>query len=479
MFLLNEIKLRISNPLSNMIYKSVLLRKFFCMVFIDTSGQKLDVFIATVFGGIKKDIQNTDEVYSLVQYDSKKPCSLQFEFLSCGDEKLIKNVAFNDKTQSFWEQPSCIEKIWGKCTAYNDQKKVDELIKKMYPSLYSDGRDAIVDVEKTIYHFSQGDKLSHSCIVAQGKYEEIANIGEHKYSLSFPNGTDGLEAMNWIHAEISLTSNILNKTVLFSIELEKDKIYTPDFTWYFAPPAGNIVSGESKLKIGITDEHIEENCIQTVSDETTVVFNEWRDPPLAIEERKKSRVLFKSAPVKDFMNLSKDEFFAVSLNITNPHILTNRQFFIGLLIAFLLAFCSDKTRINYFYECLHEKCMCSEVSCICIYICNSINILAPILLLFTFFAFILTPKKAFPPRISKTQNIIFKLLRMVNITFTCLLLLYVFGLWLVIPSILQIFINCEINKLILEIGFGIAFSSSIAYLVYCLFYLKRKIYNYL
>lgn len=453
------------------------------MVFIDTSGQKLDIFIATVFGGIIKDIQNIDDVYSSVQHDSNNPCSLQFEFSSDSNEKLIENIVFNDKTQSFWDQTTCIEKIWGKCTPYTDQTKVNELIKGMYPSLYPDGTNAIVDVSKTIYHINQGDKSSHSCIVTQGEYQETGNTDKsiYKYSLSNKNTgkkIDGLEAMNWIHTEITLKSNILNKTIFFSIELDKGKIYTPDFTWYFAPPAGNIVSGESYVRIGESEGNIEKNCIQSVSDETTVVFNEWRDPPLAIEERKKSRVLFKSAPVTDAMNLSKDEILAAFLNITNPHIPPNRQFFIGLLIAFLLAFCSDKTRINDFYECLHEKCICSECLCNCKYIFNSINILAPILLLCTFFVFILTPKKAFPPRISKSQCF-FKVLRIVSLVSTSLLLLYVFGLWLVFPGFLSKFINCDKNILILAIGFLIAISSNITYLIYCLNYLKRKIYNYL
>ncbi len=475
---MDEIKLKISNNFSNMVYKGVLLRKFFCMMFIDTSGRKLDIFIATVFGGIKKEIQNIDDVYSSVQCDPDCPCSLQFEFSSSNNEKLIKNISFNDKTQSFWDQTTCMEKIWGKCTAYNNQKEVNDLIKEKYPSLYPNGEEAIVDVSKTIYYINQDDKKSHSCIVTQGEYQNKTDKTAYKYTLSNREKVNGLEAMNWIHTEINLTSNILNKTVLFSIELDKNKIYTPDFTWYFAPPAGFIVGKESHVKIGKAEGRVEENCIQNVLDETTVVFNEWRDPPLAIEERKKSRVLFKSVPAIDAMNLSKDEFLAVSLNIINPHIPTNRQFFIGLLIAFLLAFCSDKTRINDFYNCLHEKCVCSEGLCYCMIICNSISILAPILLLCTFLVFILTPKKTFPPRISKNQRI-FKAIRIVSIGSTFLLLFYVFGLWLVFPGILQIFINCKTNLLILILGFLIAMSSDIAYLIYSLLYLKRKIYNYL
>lgn len=55
---MDEIKLRISNP-DNEIYKSVLLRKFFLMLFID--GKRIHAYIASVFGGLQENSSETDK----------------------------------------------------------------------------------------------------------------------------------------------------------------------------------------------------------------------------------------------------------------------------------------------------------------------------------------------------------------------------------------------------------------------------------
>ena len=49
---MDEISLQISNP-SNATYKSILLRKFFLMLFIDADGKKIHAYIASVFGGLQ------------------------------------------------------------------------------------------------------------------------------------------------------------------------------------------------------------------------------------------------------------------------------------------------------------------------------------------------------------------------------------------------------------------------------------------
>lgn len=479
---MEEIKLKISNSATNMIYKKILLRKFFNMVFIDANGRKLYMYIATVFGGITKDIEGPDMIYSAVQHDPTDPCSLQFEISSLDNSKLIESVIFKNLTQSFWEQSTCISKVWGQCTKLTNQKEVSELLKKTYPTLYPNATDAIVDVTKGIYYINQYDKPSHICIATQGEYEDLAKDSKYLYKLSSPSKgkkIDGLEVMNWVQVEINLSSNILNKPVLFSIELDQGKIYTPDFTWYFAPPTGNIVNGDSYVKFGKKgEERIEKNAIQGVSDETTIFFKEWKDRPQAIEERKKSRVLFKSTTFSNSSNLSEYEVLAIALHITNPQGPTNRQFLIGLLVAFLLAFCSDKTRINDFYTCLLKSCTCKETACICENVCNAISILAPILLLCSFLTFVLAPKKCFPPHASAGQ-VFFKICRILSLFSTSLLVIYVFGLWLIVPNWLRVFISCSKNNYILGIGFLIAFSANIAYLIYCFGFLKRKIFNYM
>lgn len=480
---MDEIRLRISNLANNMTYKKILLRKFFYMVFIDVNGRKLYVYIATVFGGIMQDVDSLDEICRSVQHESGNPCSLQFEFTSPGDnEKLIESVVFKDLTQSFWDQSSCIEKVWGKCQKYDDQARVSELLTKTYPDLYPDGTGAMVDVTQGIYYINQRNKPSHICIAAQGGYEDMSKDSQHIYKLSCPSSgkkIDGLEAMNWVQAEITLPYSILNKPVLFSVELDKDRIYTPDFTWYFAPPPGNVVSGDSYVRIGREgEERNEKNAIQSVSDETTVLFKEWKKRPLAIEERKKSRVLFELAPVKNRKNLSEDSVLAVVLRIANPQESTNRQFLVGLLVAFFLAFCSDKTRINDYYKCLSENCGCVEGHCICRTVCDMINILSPILLMCSFMTFILKPQKSFP-HASEKQKILLRICWGISLLGTVFLMLYIFVLWLVFSEQMKSVVGCQANNWILICGFAVSMVFNVVYLVYCLGIWKRKILNYL
>ncbi len=127
---MEEIRLKISNP-NNMTYKKILLRKFFYMVFISPDGKKLDIFIATVFGGITQDIQEPDEIYASVRHDSQDACSLEFSFSSSeNDSKLIEGISFADLTDSFCRQTQWIAKVWGSCTPYSDQKSIAEFFRR-------------------------------------------------------------------------------------------------------------------------------------------------------------------------------------------------------------------------------------------------------------------------------------------------------------------------------------------------------------
>lgn len=484
---MDEIRLKISNP-NNMTYKKILLSKFFYMVFISPDGKKLDVYIATVFGGITQDITELDRIYESVQHDTQEACSLEFTFSARENEgKLIEGISFTNLTDSFCQQRQWIAKVWGECEVCTDQKSTAELLKETYPKLYPEGTSQAninMNTSPEIYYIKKGDKLSHICIADKGKYKDVSERSQNKYGYKLYNQNkgrkiDGLEIMNWIKADISLSSNILKEPVLFSIELDQGKVITPDFTWYFAPPAGYIVSENSSVRIGEGSEpKVEKNAIQGVMDETTVLFNEWNKPPLSIKERKKSRVLFKAAPVKNIDNLSEDGVLAVALYTTSPQEPTNRQFWVGLIIAFLLAFCSDKTRINDYYSCLKENCTCGESACICKYVCNAFSIFSPILLLCTFFTYILNPQKCFPPYVSKWRWF-FKGCRVLGLVLTVLLMVYVFGLWFIVPGWLKSFISCRVNIRILGIVFFLGIIVNVIYLAYCLGKLKRKIFNYL
>ena len=448
------------------------------MVFIDADGQKLYLYIASVFGGTTEDYLTPEEAYVSIKHKDSTSCSLDFEFSSTNH--LIDKIEFSDLTASFCDQPDYIEKVWGEVIHLTNESSIAKTLKDYYPSLYPDGKEASVDVSShRVFRISQGDKKSHKCVVIEGIFNKQSN---ERYSLSSPfketgnHCVDGIETINWIKVTIDLKSSVLNKPIQFSIVLEKDKIFTPDFTWYFAPPEGHVVSPESYVKIG---DRQEKNAIQSVSDETTVHFKEWTSTPESIDERKKSRVLFKTGElVSNIEKLSKEETLAVSLHLDNPQGAYNRQFFVGLLVAFLLSFCSDKTRINDYYTCLHQGCTCTTTSCICLSISNVLTIAIPILLLCSFLSIILAPKKAFPAFPNWRQTL-FKWLRTIGIAFTCLLIIYIYCFWLVFPAFMGAHISCAINQWVLLICSIIAFSANIAYLIYCLVFLKRKIYNYL
>lgn len=482
---MDEIKLAITSP-NNFTYKRIVLRKFFYMIFIDANGKKLYAYIATVFGGLTKEIDDLDKACKEIENVPGEDCTLTFEIVENDD--VVEKVNINDITDSFFQQTQYIEKVWGKCEVLDDQTKVNAALKKLYPDLYKDSKHTNISVSNnTIIQITEekNNQPSHSCIVTKGIFTSGTASNSYKLSCPSPNTGgcyDGIEAMNWVKVVIDLKRNVVEKPFLFSILLGKDKIFTPDFTWYFAPPPGTVISADSYVKIGGVRVN---NVIQRVADETTVYFSEWSDPPEYISERKKSRVYFKSDEIQktvtnyDYHNLSKRESVSVTLILDNPQKPSNKQFLAGLFIAFLLSFCSDKTRINDFYTCLNINCTCGNSVCMCQKICNAITIFAPILLILCFFSFILTPKKALP-LIGKTSGKRFlKACRVIGLISTLVLMVYVYILWLIFPEIMRIKISCNINKWILISGASISLISNLIYIIYCTVILKRKLFNYI
>ena len=453
------------------------------MIFIDTNGKKLYAYIASVFGGITEDLTKTEDIYKSVKY-SNSECALSFEVNSNTD--IISKINVTDITPSFFKQTEYIEKVWGNCKKLDQQGEVNEALKSLYPNLYPGTMRPNVDATKSSYlQLKEKDRSSHMCIVAKGDCNIVQNnTSSAKYLLTSPKVdagkcSDGLEAMNWIKLEIDLTKNILKTPVQFTIKLDENRFVTPDFTWYFAPPLGYIISEESYVSIG---EKKERNAFQSVSDETTVYFSEWSSPPESIAERKKSRIIFTSGSNDNIEELFKEKPITVSLYLANPKGPSNKQFFYGLFIAFLLSFCSDKTRINDFYTCLKLKCTCSANLCNCQAICNGITIFAPILLLLCFISLILTPKEVLLRPMNKKikhSNKFHAIARLIGLITTIALIIYVFFLWLLFPDFMGGLISCSLNKRILVIGAILSLLFNGVYLFHCLKRLKRKISNYI
>lgn len=484
---MDEIKLAITNQ-NNVDYKKILLRKFFYMIFIDANGKKLYAYIATVFGGLSDGINTLEEACKSIKHVPGNPCKLHFEISS---DCIAEPPTIIDISDSYFKQTNYIAKVWGECVPLNSQEEAGAALKKLYTELYPEQRRFNLPFSSKTKVIQIKDKettrQTHNCIVTKG---EFSSSNPYSYDLSCPESTatsffDGLEAMNWIKVELDLKKNILEEPTLFSIELENDAIFTPDFTWYFAPPFGTVVSADSYVKIGSARV---KNVIQSVSDETTVYFGEWVDPPETISERKKSRVLFKqveeinnSIADYDYNNLSKYGTLSVSLQLDNPQEPSNRQFIAGLVIAFLLSFCTDKTRINDYFGCLKNGCTCENTICRCQTLCNAITVAAPILLCLCFFSVILRPKKALPPTVNgkgKAFAIFMMVLRAIGLLSTFGMVLYVYFLWGVFPVFMRLHFSCQFNMRFLITGAIVSAISNLAYILYCTLYLKRKLFNY-
>lgn len=453
------VTLTISNG-SNQAHPAILLRKFFAMVFIEPGGKKLSIFIATVFGGVA-DNKKMRDGFPLVNYDKgpDKNCYLSFKFQS----KLLTKDGYHAEniTDSFCAQAKMIKKVWGDADGpdiaeYSNERDVASKLEELYFDLYEPGQAQVSldPAHRTVYEITKGGPFTHHCLAIQGKYVPFFQ-DELGYSLEVPIKVDGLEVINWIKTELTLSEKILNQRIRFVIELDSGQtFYTPDFTWYFAPPPGSAINENTAfLTLGSDNREIPNN-VQNVRDDTTVLFQEWVE--LDIEARKKARVQMKLLDQwqTPFTVLSDAKRITVSFETLDPQRESNRQFMLGLVLAFILAFCSDKTRINDFYECLHTICQCKSVSgsCTCQVLCNWVSILAPFVVLLTFYVYAYNPKVCLLPSWKERHRHSWRCLRLFRgISFASfgMLAVYIFGMWPVATRFIGHIISCDWNRWII------------------------------
>ena len=468
------IRLKISN-LNDSVYKGIILRKFFNMVFISEDGKTLTIYTATVFGGMKEPIKSGESIIK-PSYDSRNDCSLKFEY---EDENGNIDVSFEDLTQSLWKQPDCIEKVWGKYEKKTTQKEVENLLKEIYPEITGINK-LNMSADWPMYYINEPGKTYHEFIATHGIWEDNSNNGIHAYTLRSNHGehNDGIEYMNWVKTKITLPDSLLKKNTVFEIVFEGNKntsYYTPDFTWYFAPAGGYRVDKDSAV-VQIGDERIR-NIVQSVTDETTVRFSEWDIDDL-IDERKKSRVAFKQYTAENPLCLAEKGKVSINISINNPNQVGNKQFFMGLLVAFLLAFCADKTRMNDFYACLRENCGCPEGKCFCQQFCNFFSLMFPIVLLTSYVSIIFKLKQCVPIKKGK-RYYFFYIAKIVGIALSVLLIVYTFGLWMIFPELMSGFVTCRNNIFFIICLIVFSLVLNFAYIVYCTFIRKKKIFDYL
>lgn len=466
-----EVDLKISNQ-NNKDYPLIILRKFFNMVFIEADGKTLHIYTAVVFAGAESENTVQNPYYHI---SGQKQCKLKFQY---NVSNASATFEFKDLTRSFLAQKECIEQVWGKCELIENQTYLTDKIQEYYPNINLPETPGISD-SCTMAISEPKNGNSHSCVVQLGDVQKDQLRQKAEYTLS-GHKYSGLEAVNWIKTTISIGKNdgsFLEKRVLFNISFD-GKMFTPDFTWYFAPPINYVVDvGEAEVVHGGTSE---KNWVSTVADDTTVNFREWVETE-DISQRKKARVNLKTLIASDQFGLSNKKI-SVKIGFSNPTKHENRQFFLGLIVAFLLSFCSDKTRLNDYLSCIRSFCMCTE-ACICDIIVNILGITMPIIIIMVFISVTLSPKVCFPHEI-RTYHKIIRFIRYLGIFLFLCLAIYVYGIWYLTPRSFWEFISksfniCEINTGIIITLLLCCFILNLIYLIYSVAIKKRNILNYL
>ncbi|MBR0446471.1 MAG: hypothetical protein IIX23_04150 [Oscillospiraceae bacterium] len=483
------ITLKITN-VNNSAYPTIILRKFFNMVFAEPDGKTVNIYTATVFGGAAKRVADKEGKKQSIpepKNDKSSQCILKFSYEK---EKCIEKISFADLSKQYIAQTDQIKKVWKNVTNLSTQEDIKNALIGCYPELYKPDSDINLPDKTTLGSVIKIDNgtdgpRSHACIAAVGKCV-VEKGNESAYTLCMPtDSTIGIEAINWIKTTIKFKNSILedNQKVEFVVQLDnQSEYYTPDFTWYFAPPTSYIVDAESAmLKIGSQNE--EPNKVTRVADATTVLFNEWVTKEY-ITERKKSRVSFGDITAKDPYNFSGKKIHVI-LSFINPGKHGNLQFFIGLIVAFLLSFCSDKTRLNDFLElcknniCTTENCtsLWGSSPCGCSSFCNFIGIIFPFLIICAFFAICFSRKQCIP-NATKLEGLL-RGLKVIGLIATFVLIAYIYVGWLVLPKIMaKVITSCYWNQFVITALLLASLVCNSVYTLYCWIYKKKNIVDF-
>lgn len=499
------VTLKISN-VNNSDYPTINLRKFFNMVFVDHKGKKFHIYTATVFGGAERvNLKKQEEHKNPPKPKAKRAsrCSLQFEYVIQDNhghnaQNHVVSAKCEDLTKEFLstqgEMPnrSEIEHVWGDVTTLGEQVDLKNALRTLYSDQYKDEDDAnleLPDMAKGgpfLKIMGNNEEASHQFIACPGQF----SIGktENRYTLT-ASEVVGVEAINWVMTTIELDCDILkprnisDRKVDFVVQFAQNgTFYTPDFTWYFAPPPNYVVEDMTLVDIG-KGKNLP-NKVMPVADRTTVRFAEWLKE--GILERKKSRVLMSEFITADPYILNGNPV-KVNLSFNNPGKHGNSQFLVGLIVSHLLGFCSDIDRLSeYTTACANASlcqtdCIISAVwgHCICDSICNLLSIFFPVAFIFAFFAFCFRAQDCIPvderTRIGKLAI----LLRWVGWVATAFLVMYIHVGWLVAPAVMSAIIRtCVTNQLIVAVSLIVSLIGTGFYTMYCWLVKKRNLIDF-
>lgn len=307
--------------------QEIMIRKFFNMIFIGKEGETLNIYTAIIFSVG----QNGHENFFPTPANMK--LTLRFRYNG------IKQVRFSDKTDSFIDQSNLLSQIWGNCEVV-DSVKIKEKIEARYSITLPDSSEF---PERALLISGLNKMPQKYCIASGGHYSSWQS--DNCYQLTENIKCFGLEQLSWIKSEIKLNNSIINGKLNFSIKLnipENIKCYCPDYTSYVCTPK-ELVNDLSETYVSICNKTPQPNLMQLLADGTALRFHEWIYEE-GIESCKRYRLRFDG---QKSIELGQKSNIAIEMAILElQEKQGNRQFFVGLLVAFILAHSSDWTRLS-------------------------------------------------------------------------------------------------------------------------------------
>lgn len=386
---------------------TVMLRKFFQMVFMGNDRRSLRIYTATVIGASNTinnnlpDKGSSDYISNLTEIEDFR---IKFDFLiGNSDNNEIESIWHEDITESengFLNEISCIRKVWGNdCDIiFDDQSMVLSKLKGLGNAPDNDEslKKASAELSKYKLLWTKQEKngkvqTNLSSLSIHGAFQIAADRVEPNprddvarksaYTIGIPKGINlpkGIELVNWVRTTIrykdEIDDNNLNYTIKKSIQLDNPTTYwAPDFTWYFSPVVKSYIDNQNsivevkrqqssseyectcpiqKKKVFASNDKFQ-NSIDSVPNKMTVDFSFWTQEKIRL--RQKYRLAAKEILPSEstFDSLSEINIF---LDTADEHSRGNRQFITSILISFALAFGIDSSRLNqvadYFIPCL-------------------------------------------------------------------------------------------------------------------------------
>lgn len=387
----------IRNITSSLI-KTVMMRKFFQMVFVGNDNKSLHIYTATVLGASDNVIDVDNEKF-VSNFQDFPQFRLKFEIsVGSNDNNEVIEILNEDVTNTehgFLNEIDCIRKVWGeKCKIISDNQ--NELIEKLKVISASDGEELAAELNIVTAQLSQY-KILWTEQAKNGRDDNffkslsIAGVCEVDDDLCETNPRDGIamkrgyvitppsdvklpkgiELVNWVRTTIQFKYAFDDANLNYILKKEDDDkdantlFLAPDYTWYFSPKIKSFIDNrnsmvelkrgpekgyeickcplQSKERIFYQSDKYQ-NSVNTVPNKLTVNFHYWKD-----EEKINSRQKYRLA-AKDI--LPRPNTFAdvaeinIFLDMADEHNRGNRQFILGIFLSFALAFGIDSTRLG-------------------------------------------------------------------------------------------------------------------------------------